>query len=297
MLAVTGAATIDEVAVYSTTVLAARALDHFNQGSAPWAGDTVAVRAARYLTLVGWPSADQTVAGSTILQAVSLANQDALTALQALEAAEQGQLYIDGSGSVILRNRGWRYSTAAAITSNATFGDSGSEFRYADLVTDGGQQFIFNTIIAQRTGGANQIREDATSQGKYFERTYSVTGLQSSDDADVGYVADWRLATHKDVIQRVTRLQLLPRRDPTNLFPQALGRDIGERVTIKRRPQGVGTALTYTPLVEGIDDTFDANWTWATTWYLSSADSNSAVQPLILDDAVYGLLDTAVLGP
>jgi hypothetical protein len=245
--------------------------------------------------LVAWPSADQDVNGATTLLAVSLASQAALSALQDLEAAEQGQLYIDGAGKVELRSRGWRHSDTHAITSQATFGDSGTELRYSNLVTDGGEQFIVNTVVAQRTGGAGQIREDATSQGKYYERTYSLTGLQNNDDIDVGYIADWRLATHKDVIQRVTQLTCDPPRDPTNLFPAALANDIGYRLTIKRRPQGVGTVLTYMPLIEGIDHSFDAQGSWTTTFYLSSADSTLLAG--LYDDAVYGLYDAAVYAP
>jgi hypothetical protein len=291
------AGTVDEVAVYNSVLSSGHVLDHYNQGTIPWVGDTVATRAARYLTLVGWPSADQDLNGATVLQQVALGRLPALTALQDLERAEQGQLYIDGIGKIEFRDRYWRYTDSHAITSQATFGDAGIglELGYSDLVTDGGEQFIANTVITQRFGGGEQTREDVTSQTMFYERTLSITGLQNSDDADVGYIADWQLATHKNVIQRVTQLSVRPLGNPAALFPVVLGLDIGQRVTVKRRPQGVGAVLTYTMLVEGIVHTFDATGEWTTTFYLSSADSTLLTG--IYDDAVYGLYDSAVFAP
>lgn len=292
-----GEGTLDEIAIYGSALSAATIAAHYGYGTDPWAGDTSGERIGRLLDLVGVPSADRDIAtGISTIQAQALANQPVLEALQAIADSEQGQLFMGADGKVVFRDRHWRFENTLAITSNATFGDSGSELRYSDIETDGGENLIFNRVRASRQGGATADAKDQTSITKFYERTDEVTGLQNESDLEVRDLANWRLNTHKNPIQRVTVLEIKPRKfdQASSLFPQVLARDIGHRVTVKRRPQGVGTALTYTCLIEGIEHTITREGEWTTRWYLSAADSQPAVQPLVFDDAVYGLFDTGV---
>ncbi len=94
----------------------------------------------------------------------------------------------------------------------------------------------------------------------------------------------------------MTVLALRPRYNLAGYITTILGLDIGERVTITRRPQGVGAAITIPMLVEGINHSLSAaDSNWECDLYLSAFDSQAAHQPLILDDATFGLLDTNVL--
>ncbi len=288
-------ATIDEVLVYSSALSAGTITNHYTYGATPWAGDTSGARVGRVLDIVAWPSADRTVAtGISTLQAANLGSSSILQNLQDVEQSEQGQLFAAGDGTVVFRDRHWRFENSSAITSQATFGDSGAELDYSDIVTDGGEQFLTNHVRATRDGGATVDVTDATSIAKFYERLDTVSGLQNQSDSEISDLANWRLATRKNPVPRVTSLEVKPRRGPATLFPQVLGRDLGHRLTVKRRPQGVGSALTYTVLIEGIEHVGTID-NWVTRWYLSSSDSQSALQPLILDDATYGLLDTNVL--
>jgi hypothetical protein len=294
---------IDEFALYrgkSYSIWGGNFAQHYHFGFDPWDGDTSGARIGRLLDLMGWPAADRTIAtGISTLQSVALGEQPLLTVLQDVEASEQGQLYIDDDGKVVFRDRHWRFEDALATDSNATFGDSGAELPYADIVTDGGEQYITNHVRARRQGGGAIDVTDATSITTFYERIDELSGLQNSSDLEIRDLANWRLASRKNPIQRVAQLTVFPRRPVSAtsilLFAQVLGRSIGERLTVKRRPQGVGTALTYTVLVEGVDHSFTFEGDWSTRWYLSSFDSLATVQPLILDDAVYGILDTNVL--
>lgn len=289
-------ATIDEVACYASELSAGTVADHYEFGATPWAGDGTGARVGRYLDLVAWPAADRTVAtGISTLQSANLGSSPILQALQGVEMSEQGQLFASGDGKVIFRDRHWRFETPAAITSQATFGDSGSELRYSDLVTDGGEQFLVNHVRASRDGGVTTDVSDATSIAKFYERLDDVSGLQNQSDLEIRDLANWRLGTRKNPVPRVVSLEVKPRSNPASLFPQVLGRDIGERLTVKRRPQGVGSALSYSVLIEGIEHTVTAQGDWQTRWYLSSSDSQAGMQPLILDDATFGILDTNVL--
>lgn len=291
------AATIDEVLCFTSALSAGTIANHYNYGATPWQGDGSGARIGRLLDIVAWPSADRTIdTGISTMQSAALASASILETLRTVETSEQGQLFAGRDGTVVFRDRHWRFENTSAITSQATFGDGGgSELAYSDLVTDGGEQFIANHVRASRQGGATVDVTDSTSISTFYERLDDVTDLQNESDLEIRDLADWRLATRKNPTPRVTQLAVKPRRAPTTLFPQVLGRDIGHRLTVKRRPQGVGTALTYTVLIEGVDHDVNPR-KWDTRMYLSSSDSQAGVQPLILDDATFGILDSNVLG-
>lgn len=292
------AATIDEVAIYDVELDSTQVSDHYGFGTDPWAGDTSGERIGRLLDLAGWPSADRDIdTGISTMQAQALSGGAVLPLMQDIANSEQGQLFMGADGKVVFRDRHWRFENTLALTSQATFGDSGSELRYSDIQTDGGEALIFNRVRAGRDRGATVDLSDSTSITKFYERTEEITGLQNQSDLEVRDLANWRLATHANPIQRVTTLEIKPRKadQVTSLFPQVLGRDIGHRVTVMRRPQGVGTAITYVCLIEKVEHTILPDGTWDTRWYLSASDAQSGLQPLILDDTTYGILDTNVL--
>jgi hypothetical protein len=289
------AATIDEVAVYATSLAAGDVTTLYGGGTNPWEADGTGTRIGKYLDRVAWPAGDRTIAtGISTLQLATLAGASALSLSQMVASSEQGQLFMGADGTVIFRDRHWRFENTSAITSQGTFGDAPGELDYSNIVTDGGEQFLTNHVRASREGGATTDVSDATSITKFYERIDEVSGLQNQSDLEVRDLANWRLGVHKNPIQRVTVLEVKPRTAPSTLFPQVLGRDIGHRLTEKRRPQNVGTALTYTTLVEGVSHNVTKD-DWVTQFYLSSSDSQTGVQPLILDDATFGILDTNVL--
>ena len=88
-------------------------------------------------------------------------------------------------------------------------------------------------------------------------------------------------------------MRITPRRDATNLWPQVLGREIGERVTVKRTPLGLNSEIVVDQIIEGIQHQF-APKQWATTFRGSPVDPG-VNDYLILDNATYGLLDTGLL--
>ena len=99
------------------------------------------------------------------------------------------------------------------------------------------------------------------------------------------------LSKYKDPIFRIKPLKINPYYDIGNLFSQVLGRELGERITVKRRPHGLGNTISLDVIVEGIDHEITPGQNkWTTTWYLSPADINSSY--LIVGDSVYGKVGT-----
>ena len=74
--------------------------------------------------------------------------------------------------------------------------------------------------------------------------------------------------------------------NPAALFPQALGRDLGDRIQVWKRPPGV-TAYSKDLFVWGITHTFSPTW-WQTVWTTQSASRYSF---FVLDNATLGQLD------
>jgi hypothetical protein len=67
-----------------------------------------------------------------------------------------------------------------------------------------------------------------------------------------------------------------PRRDPTNLFPQILQRELSEQVTLVSRPPGGGAGITKGSYIEAVQQRFavgDREKVWETVWSLSPSST------------------------
>jgi hypothetical protein len=143
---------------------------------------------------------------------------------------------------------------------------------YAGITTDpSGETFLYNDIEITRRGGQPQHVNDAASIEEYLTRTLSVSGLEFSADSGALTLADALLAKYKDPHTRITALVIKPQSSPTLLWPQVLGREIGDRITVSIRPNATGTPIRRDLLIVGVDHTL-ANAEWVTTWRLSEVD-------------------------
>lgn len=167
--------------------------------------------------------------------------------------------------------------------------------QYQEIEPDGGSDaWVRTRVTGRRKGGAYELAaKDSTSQGTYtdFAEDYGETINQY--DSEVVDLVSYRLAERKTQRPRILSLVVNPRLDPTTMFAQVLGRDIGERVRVVRTPLRLGNPNVIDSHVEGITHSITPK-TWSTQYYLTPAD---AAPVLILDDPVYGVLDANVLAP
>lgn len=265
--------TVDEAALYQNALSAARITAHAQAALAPWAGDTTGARVGRVLDYLNVVAGDRSIDTTTsTLQSAQL-GQTLLGHLFEVNEVEQGLLFITKDGKVRFRGRTGGFNLA----SQATFGDGAGELRFKDIGFDYSKQMIFNVIRRQNQDGALMEASDATSIGRYGRRVDEQAGLIGDSDLGSLDLANYRLSKSKDPVQRVTEIELTPERDPTGLYPQVLGREIGEQVTIKRRPQGVGTAISFDARIEGISHTITPD-AWETVFRLSPADTGVFLQ-------------------
>src|SRR6266581_1866123 len=155
---------------------------------------------------------------------------------------------------------------------------------------------IFNDIQATRVGGVLQEVTDAASLTTYlFPRSYARSDLIVQDDATALQWAGWVLYIAKGGEDRFDSVTVDPAADPANLWPQALGREIGDRITVnKRPPPSLSTVITRDGFVSGITHTFDSvTSAWSTSWTLQDASKYGSF--LTLDNSVLGQLNNNAL--
>lgn len=259
------------------------------------AGDDTGARIARILDNAGWdPDLRDLDVGLTTVTATSL-DAAAWTEILLTADTEIGEVYFDGSGRVVFRNRGALRTDARSITPQGVFGDDDTnpaELGYVDPVITNDDDQIANLIRITRPGGVEQVAQDLTSQARYLVRTFERSDLLLQTDAEAADYAAYALELLKTPDVRISGLGLLPQKDPAALYPQALGRELGDRITVIIRPPG-GYTVERDALIRGIAHSFTPS-SWATSWALQ--DSTRFDQFLILDNADFGLLDTGRLG-
>ena len=278
---------VDELRVYEGTVPdAATIAAHYAAGSDPWANDTPAERIERVLDLIGWPAADRDLSATgSELQATSLGGT-ALDHLLLIEQTDLGHAFITSDGKVKWVGRR-DFLVEPYITSHHTYGDDVGELGYVEMsgysLSD---DTVANIIRRQREGGTEVVAQDADSIDEYGPKTESTSGTQEADD-DLAYdLAFFRLAHTKDPASHVDRLRISPRGDP-DLFANVLDCELDHRITLIRRPQGVGSAITQETIVAGMSHDIGPKH-WMTDLYL---DPTAAQRYFLFDDTTWGESD------
>jgi hypothetical protein len=206
-----------------------------------------------------------------------------------------GELYIDGSGNVVFRDRQAAVSDPRSTVPQAVFGDGGgAELPYTAVGRADDDTQLANDVQITRVGGTLQEASDAASIAKYlFPRSYARADVLLQSDAEALIYARWVLYVSLAGEDRFDTLTINPLRDPVRLFPQVLQREIGDLITVTRRPPGMA-AITKNVFIRGITHTIDASSsTWQTVWDLQDASRYAGF--LILDDPVLGKLNTGKL--
>ena len=286
---------LDEVAIYNSALTADQVAAHYNAGHTPWAGDTTGARIGRALTLAGWPTADRDIdTGRSTMGPYQGADSNILAIAQEAETTEGGALWQAPDGRVTFRDRHAPIQDWNATVSQATFTDDGTatnpqHYTTLDLAYD--DTLIVNEAEVTWSDGVETAR-DQTSIDTYTRQAIQITtALATAPEArDRG---DWLLQRYKDPSVRPERVALRPAADP-RLWRHCLARKIGDRVTVRRKPQNTGTPIEFDAAIESISHRItDGKNTWETEFGLSPTAVDLGW--LILDDTTDGLVDTGRL--
>ena len=201
--------------------------------------------------------------------------------------AEFGRLFIDADGVLTFQDRiGNTLSNPAAV-----FSDQGTDLKFRTVGIQFDAREVVNRATVTGLNGNTDTDTDAASQALYFVQTKDVTGSLLDTAGQITAAATYLLAPAPEprLTAVTTNLALLT--DPQRDIVAAV--DIGDTIEITVNVENYGT-ITEELSVEGIDGLIVLDGGHTITFYTATT---TVIYELILDDAVYGTIDTTnVLG-
>ena len=253
------------------------------------AGQLSGARINNLLDAISWPASMRDIdAGLTTMQADPGTARTALAAMQTVETSEYGALYVDASGSFVFQDRAL---TASSVAGTPTlFNDDGTNISYNNAVWILNDVLVYNQANVTRTGGAVQTATDQPSIDKYFLHSYNQQNLLMQTDAVALDYAQAYVASRAETSVRCDAITLDLYTDNYNTgIIAGLSLDFFDPVTITTNQPGAST-LTKTLQIFGVSMSISPN-----LWKVTFTTLEPIIDGFILDNALYGLLDTGVL--
>lgn len=248
-------------------------LSNYDLNHAGYAQELSGTRVGNILDDLGWPAGARDLdTGQSLIQASgALVDKNSMEHLFLVQRSELGIIYQAGDGDIQFEDRRHRL-VAPHTVSQGIFGDDLGENFYHGMEPRYGSDEIRNDLRITRSGGTQQSASDAPSQTSYGKRSLSRTGLLMTVDAEAKDQADYMLKRYKDPALRNRLLKLIAERDPGRLWPHVLGREISDRITVRRNEASIDNDYH----IEGIQHDINlVDHTWITSWQLSDADSQT----------------------
>ena len=279
---------------FSTATISAVTIAARYQDAIGHPGESSSLRLTRVLDDIGWPAAWRSI--ETGVQPVGTyrpANQPATQYMRQIENAEQGTICINREGHVRFEN----YNTVNTIKPVAFFsGLSGSTYPYNDIQIDANNvDAIFNRIDATYEFGDVSV-SDSTSITLYGPQVQNIDlSLMSTPDA-AELAASVLLELYKDPRLSVEQLTVNMLSNLATLEPLLPTLELGDDIVVIFQPNNSGTTIWRCLKVHGFSHTI-RNDQWVTSIYLGPSPIQTNGPLLVLDNAIYGTLDTTnVLG-
>ena len=208
-------------------------------------------------------------------------------AQQINQTSEFGRLFMDRTGVFTFQERIGTTLSGPVVQ----FDDQGAQTPYNDLEIEFDASHVVNRAAVTSLDGDTGTDDDAASQAEYFIQTRAITSSLLHDQGELDAAATYLLVPNPQprFTSVATNFALLSslQRDAVALI------DIGDTIAIEKDVLGFGP-LTEELAVEGIDAVINFAQGHTVRFYTSPT---TVVFALILDDPVYGVLDSVnVLG-
>jgi len=253
------------------------------------AGDLSGTRINQILDQIGWPSSLRDVdAGLTTMQADPATFRTALQAMQTVTDSEYGALYVSALGEFVFQDRS---VTAGSIGGTTTlFADDGTGIKYANATWILNDSLVFNSATVTRTGGSPQNSFNQASIDKYFLHSYNLQDLLMQTDGVALDYAQAYTASRAETSIRCDAVELDLYTDNYNTgIIAALDLDFFDPITVITTQPG-GSTLEKTLQIFGVGNTITPN-----SFKTVFTTLEPVIDALILDNAIYGMLDYNVL--
>ena len=200
---------------------------------------------------------------------VTMDCNSALVECHRIADSDGGMFLMSKDGKATYQDRNHRVGASPL----ATYGDgpSGESIYYRTVMLEYDDTQLWNRVEINRWGAAASVAaEDATSVAAYGTRIRQFNDLLLVDDTDAATLAALYRDRFKDPGVRFKNLEIHPRGAPSVLWPQVLGRDISDMITVERNPPGGGT-ISQNVYIEGISHRSSASSrSWATLFRTSN---------------------------
>jgi hypothetical protein len=203
-----------------------------------------------------------------------------------VQDTEIGEVYFDGAGRLVFKDRHAILTEPLSTTSQAIFGRylMPNELPYVSIQPAYDDDDVRNVVRISRAGGVPQEARDEQSVIDLLEKTFERTDLLMQTDQEADDYASYLLAQSAFADIRFTSIVIHPYAQPDDLWPQAFGRDFGDRITIRSRPPGVGL-VERDVFIRGISGSYSGLNQLTITWTLQPA---SRTLGLIWDSGTWG---------
>lgn len=262
-------------------------LGQTNVSTTTKSAQTSGARIGAVLTEAGWPSSKRDIdTGLVTLQAdTPAANTNLLSYISRVKNTEFGAFYMDRQGLATFEDRQATQNFATATILGA------GGVPISSIEVDSSTDQIFNTVKLTRTGGGTETRTDSTSETTYGKSELSKTDLLFDDDTELGELADFLLARHKDVAYEITSVSIVvdgltaPQRATVGSL------EVADPLQVVFSPS-VGAQISQFATLDRVEHTF----TRAEPNHVVTLSMSQAQPSFILDSTTFGKLDTSTLG-
>jgi hypothetical protein len=236
---------------------------------------------------VEWPLALRNIdTGSAYLGADLIASDtNVLGYLQLVEQTELGRFFIGKSGNAVFQDR----SVAPTSVGLLHLTDDGSGIKYTDLAVVYGSENLANEIVVSSVITSTTVTaNDTDSQGAYGIFNLTLTDLLTAFDSELENLATFLARRFSQPEYKFDSLNV--RLNNLNLTQQnqLLNLELGDVVKVSFTPSGIPPAIVKYAEIIRIQQTVDVSGEHVINLGLSTVD----LTYLILDDPVFGMLDT-----
>lgn len=253
------------------------------------AGQLSGARINALLDQIEWPAGMRDVdAGLTTMASDPGTARTSLAAMQTVETSEYGSLYVDTNGFFTFQDRA--VTTAGSGATPVIFNDNGTGISYNNAVWRLDDTLVYNSAQITRTGGVTQNASNADSIATYFLHSYNQQNLLMETDTVALQYAQSYVASRCQTSVRCDAITLDLYTNNYNAgIIAALDLDFFDPVTITTTQPGNST-LTKTLQVFGVAMEITTN-----SWRSTYTTLEPIIDGIVLNSALYGLLDTGVL--
>lgn len=238
---------------------------------------------------VNWANANRSIeTGLTTLQSDLVPETfNALSYLQLVESTENGMLFMNRSGLVTFKNR-----VAKPSSTLITFADDATVngISYTNISVIYGSENLYNRVSIQRLNGIQQTANSTTSQTAYGIASLNLDGLLLTTDAEALELANYLLGLYAEPELRISEMTVNLHDKTPEAVAKLISAELGDTVQIRFTPNQIGSVIAQNAIIIGIQqgigiDQHELTYTFATLEYF----------PFLLDDELYGLLDSGIL--